>query len=275
MFTIAHISDLHFGRAHPLAAGALETSLAAAGADLVIISGDITQAGRRSEYAQAGRFLSRLSQPYLAVPGNHDAPVYHPAERLAFPWRRFERHVGATEPRVVRPAPGLAVIGVNTARRAAPRLNWAFGRISDRSIDAADAMARERRAAGDFVMLACHHPFVVSPNRAGSEIVRNGARALERFADAGVRLIFTGHTHLSAAAPIAATDARILSVQAGTAMSTRMRGDGAAYNTVRLMRTEAAALRLDLDIMRWNGESFAKAHTTRFAFNGERWRVEE
>ena len=50
MKTIAHISDLHFGAAVPVIAEALLAELRAKSPSLIVVSGDLTQRARRSQF---------------------------------------------------------------------------------------------------------------------------------------------------------------------------------------------------------------------------------
>ncbi len=74
--TLAHISDLHLGRdaATGAAAQSLVEALLAAGVDDVLLTGDVTHRGRRSELRLFESIFSPLlGQGRLAVvPGNHD-----------------------------------------------------------------------------------------------------------------------------------------------------------------------------------------------------------
>lgn len=239
---IAHISDMHFGRADPRAVERLAERLNALNPQLVVGTGDFTQSGRRREFEEAAAFFERVAPPFLVVPGNHDVPVYDLAARFGSPWARFERHLGPAEVRSAE-AGEFVIIGVNSARRASPRLNWAYGRLSNRAIDAVCDLARAAIRSGRYAIAACHHPFVESANRAGAEIVGNGRRALERFAAAGVVAVMTGHAHVAHATPVALTGNRILSIQAGTATSTRQRGEKPGFaaldlgaDTVRILQ---------------------------------------
>ena len=79
MAKIAHLSDLHFGAHDETIVAALEREVDDAKPDLVIISGDFTQRARTEQFQRAGRFLERLNEAgheVLAVPGNHDVPLY-------------------------------------------------------------------------------------------------------------------------------------------------------------------------------------------------------
>src|SRR5262245_59623391 len=93
MRTLAQISDLHFGRHSAPVAAALLASLASQDPDLVILSGDLTQRARRSEFLQAQAFLRQIAAPKLVVPGNHDVPLYDLYSRFVAPLTRFQAYI--------------------------------------------------------------------------------------------------------------------------------------------------------------------------------------
>jgi len=225
--TIAHLSDLHFGRIDPHALNSLRAVLGEIAPDLLLITGDLTQSGRRREFEEAGRFLRSLDCPFFAVPGNHDAPVYNLAARFFDPWGRFRRHIGESGVAAFENEDVL-LIGVNTARRAAPRLNWSYGKLRRRDIRAAAAEAAAE-SGGRLVAIAAHHPFEKGAGRAGAEPVGRAGIALEAFAEAGVDAVMTGHVHATKTTPLAAVGGRILSIGAGSAVSTRQRGEAASF----------------------------------------------
>lgn len=75
-YTLAHLSDLHFGMSAAVerAASALCRTLLAAKIDHVVVSGDITHRGRRDEYARFQQVFHPLLRTgrLTVVPGNHD-----------------------------------------------------------------------------------------------------------------------------------------------------------------------------------------------------------
>ena len=92
---MCHISDLHFGRTEPRRVRALSEALVHSPPDLLIVTGDLTQRARRSQFEEARRFLDDIPCPKLVVPGNHDiAPFFRPLRRLFWPRRRFRRFLG-------------------------------------------------------------------------------------------------------------------------------------------------------------------------------------
>jgi len=89
---IAQISDCHVTASGTAYAQALTTealenavrhlNLMTPEPDIVLVTGDIADAGRKEEYEKAASILNRLKAPYLLTPGNHD----HRARlRAAFP----------------------------------------------------------------------------------------------------------------------------------------------------------------------------------------------
>jgi hypothetical protein len=93
MRTIAQMSDLHFGRHDLTVMEDLLTSVNDNRPDLVALSGDFTQRARHAEFAEARRFLDRISQPKLLVPGNHDVPLYNMFARFLTPFARYDHYV--------------------------------------------------------------------------------------------------------------------------------------------------------------------------------------
>ncbi|HET9712253.1 MAG TPA: metallophosphoesterase [Pyrinomonadaceae bacterium] len=86
--SILHLSDIHFGRFHALKrdlriedliSPALDAINADGKVDLVVISGDLSSEGKRSELKQADKFLCHVRdvlglglEQFVIVPGNHD-----------------------------------------------------------------------------------------------------------------------------------------------------------------------------------------------------------
>lgn len=93
MRTIAHLSDLHFGREDPALIPVLLEDIRGASPDIVVVSGDLTQRARRREFAAARSFLNRISFPLLVVPGNHDIPLFDVVRRFARPLHRYRCYI--------------------------------------------------------------------------------------------------------------------------------------------------------------------------------------
>ena len=99
MARILHLSDLHFGAHDPAIVTAVERRVDQEKPDLVVISGDFTQRARTSQFAEAGAFLDRLrvaGHEVLAVPGNHDVPLYDVLRRFLSPLTRYKKYIDET-----------------------------------------------------------------------------------------------------------------------------------------------------------------------------------
>ena len=115
MRTLVHLSDLHFGRTDPALIEPLIASVNGIGANLVVVSGDLTQRAKQAQFEEARDFLARLAPPRLVVPGNHDVPLYRVWERFLSPLGKYCRIIDSNlEPTFVDGE--IAVVGVNTAR---------------------------------------------------------------------------------------------------------------------------------------------------------------
>src|SRR5688572_16980623 len=123
MRTIAHISDIHFGRVDPAVAEGLVADLAGREPTLLVVSGDFTQRARRWQYEAAAAFLKRLPTPQLVVPGNHDIPLYDVIRRFFFPLQRYRKYI-TREMRPVYQDDELFVLGINTARSFTHKSGW-------------------------------------------------------------------------------------------------------------------------------------------------------
>ncbi len=190
--TLFHVSDVHFGTEDRAALAWFAASVASDRPDVVLLTGDLTAAARKSEYRNAEAWLNTLNAPVLLEPGNHDLPVYNPLARLLTPFGRFNRLEAAIE-RELR-LPGVEIIPLRTAAQAQFRRNWSLGVVQPKSLDAALA-ALKLRPPGALSIITCHHPLVDAAETSTTGRTRGGAEALRRLAAAGADAVLSGHTH--------------------------------------------------------------------------------
>ena len=90
MRRVAHISDVHFGRTECSVVNRLVEIINELEPQLVVVSGDLTQRARSSQFVEAREFLDRLPKPQIVVPGNHDVPLYNIYKRFLEPLDNFK-----------------------------------------------------------------------------------------------------------------------------------------------------------------------------------------
>ena len=266
MTRIAHLSDLHFGRTDPAQLDALARMLARDGTEHVIVTGDLTQEGRKREFEAAGRWLRALPMRVTAIPGNHDAPVRNLYRRFKEPWERYERFTGL-EAEPIEVHDGYVFAGANSARRVRPGLDWSTGALTRRQVR---RVATAFRAHPDAVkMVGFHHPVraIETAARAGRAVVSGADQAVDALADAKVDVVMTGHVHLARVSLVTDRNWTFVMSQAGTAVSTRLRGEAASYNVLQV-----GGDALGVEVHRWSGEGFAVERSVRYERGAEGWR---
>jgi 3',5'-cyclic AMP phosphodiesterase CpdA len=268
MRTIVHLSDIHFGRVDPATLAPLTRAVHAAKPDLVAVSGDLTQRARTTEFLQARAFLDSLPGPQIVVPGNHDVPLHNLYARFFEGLDRFRRYIDpALEPSFADDE--LAVAGINTARAS----TWKGGRISHREIARAHDLFCSA-APGAVKIVVTHHPFEL-PGHIARGLVGRAGHAMRRLASCGADIFLAGHLHLGYTAHTAERYAisghSALVVQAGTATSTRGRGEANSFNILRVTSTHVSVERR---IWRPESKTFAPDPVQTYRREGRIWLAE-
>ena len=266
MRTLVHLSDLHFGRVDAALIAPLTALVAEIAPDVLVVSGDLTQRARSTEFIAARAFLDTLPAPQIVVPGNHDISLHNLFYRFLRPLAKFARHITADlEPFYIDAE--IAVVGVNTARS----LTIKDGRVN--AAQMARLRARLANVPPDVIkVIVTHHPFDLPDTYASSELVGRADAALQTFASCDADVLLAGHLHASHAGTTAARyridGYAALAVQAGTATSTRGRGETNSFNVIRINAQQIA-----IERMAWLPEAgrFELAETSTFKREGGRW----
>jgi 3',5'-cyclic AMP phosphodiesterase CpdA len=269
---MAHLSDLHFGHHDEAVAAALAPELNAQKLDLVVISGDFTQDGEEDEFQIARAFIDTLDAPVFAVPGNHDVPQKNLFTRLINPYSLYRRYIDKSlEPFVE--IGGVALLGLRTSRRITPDMNWSNGFLDKKQLVAIGPRFAEASPTALRVVVA-HHPLLYpeTGDKMRQRRVRRADRALQTFAAHGVRLVLSGHFHLSyvrvhtapgsvmEGAPDGmrrAATAPILIAQTSSTISTRLRGHPNAYNLIDIDDDK-----IEIAVREWLGSGWVTKERT-------------
>lgn len=256
MSQLLQVSDTHFGTERAPVVEALVRFAAAQHPDIVVFSGDITQRARRAEFSAARRLVERLAPPaILALPGNHDVPLFNVVARALNPYGRYAEAFGAElEPE--HEAEDLLVLCVNTTRAHRHK----HGEVSPQQIERV-ARRLQRCAPHKLRLVVTHHPMHVPFGTDEANLLRRHGEAARAWAAAGADIVMGGHIHLPFVRPMSERVPDLARplwvVQAGTAVSRRVRPGGEA-NSVNLVRYERNADPGGVIVERWDYEAAGK-----------------
>ena len=183
---------------------------------LVLISGDLTKDGEQVSHQYVTRKLDELRAigiQTLVVPGNHDrgsnsdAVYYDGATTTAaavatnewfatqyanYGYGAGSEREGTTLTYACEPIAGLVVIGIDSGTD---------GNVSQTTLDWVVEKAAAARTSGKKVIAMMHHPliphFTGVDNFVSTAVVGNYETVRNTLADAGIRVVFTGHFHTS------------------------------------------------------------------------------
>jgi 3',5'-cyclic AMP phosphodiesterase CpdA len=111
--------------------------------------------------------------------------------------------------------------------------------------------------AGDSAhrVLVTHHPFIPSPAHPKADVLRRASAALRKLESCKVDILLAGHLHRAYDDDVRVfyRDARqsILSIQAGSACSTRLRGEPNSYNLIAFDGDD-----VQINVRTWTGRHF-------------------
>jgi 3',5'-cyclic AMP phosphodiesterase CpdA len=264
--TVVHLSDLHFGRINEAAVPACVRAIQDIAPDILAISGDLTQHARQREFRRAMEFIGLLPGRAIIVPGNHDMAFLNPVRRVTQRLKLFRELVTAdSEPFYCDDE--IAVLGLNTARVSHLRdgriRSWQIRHLEERMAAA---------APGSIRVLVTHHPFDLPDIYKDSDIVGRGRRFIPRVVRT-IDVMLAGHMHVSHAGPTALRyqieGQSAIFVQAGTALSTRGRGESNSFQVIRI-----AADAVETKQYSFEGSHFIAHEPKLFRRESRAWRPE-
>lgn len=223
-FTLAHLSDLHLPlddrrprlrdliskrlfsylswrrsrrRVHrPEVLARLTADVRQAGADHLVVTGDLVNLALADEFVRARRWLEAQGggEGVTIVPGNHDALVPVPwGEGLGLWADWMGEGVSPPEPfPFVKRLGEAALIGVSTAVPTAPFL--ASGRLGDMQLMRLARTLALLGQEGAFRVVMLHHPLVDGQVRA-RKALEDRAALRQVLLEYGAELVLHGHSH--------------------------------------------------------------------------------
>ncbi len=248
MRTIVQISDLHFGAILAPTLEPLAEYLRELAPHLTIISGDFTQRATSEQFAQAKSYIARLPLPQLVIPGNHDVPLYNVFRRFLSPLDLYDEFISTNHDPVFIDEE-VAIVGINSARS----FTFKGGDINELQLQAS-TRAFAQATNNQLRIVVTHHPFDIPVALSGVQIVGNAKRAIETFAGCQVDLFLTGHLHLvhHASTSILVPGYHAMLLGAGTATSTRARGEPNSFFVFRLDPSQHDERAINVETHSWN-----------------------
>jgi 3',5'-cyclic AMP phosphodiesterase CpdA len=270
MRIVVHLSDLHFGAVDPRLLEPLRRRVLELAPQLVVVSGDLTQRARSGQFQDARRFLDTLPTPQIVVPGNHDVPLHNVFQRFLAPLDKFRRYICADlDPSHVDGE--LAVVGVNTARALA----FKGGRINEVQVERVRSRLSGLSDETTKVVVT-HHPFDMPLDWDDRhQVTGPAATALRALARYGASVYISGHMHRTHAGassfPFDIGGFRALMVGAGTATSTRRRGEANSFNALRITPRQIV-----VDCFEWaeTAAAFDLVRSSRFRRTLQGWQAD-
>jgi 3',5'-cyclic AMP phosphodiesterase CpdA len=194
----AHLSDLHFGsHVSPEKLDSLGKDLISQAPELLVITGDVTDRGRLSQFRWAVTFLRSLDIPFIVVPGNREVGFSAVWEWMlpSFAMRRFDHFFGASD-RIVYCSESNKVvfIGINSVHSFPA---WP-GTVSR---ETRYWLKRQSPLFEDYIkVLFLHHPVlpVIRGSSFWAHTLSDAGEILNICTQTGIKLILQGHKHRSA-----------------------------------------------------------------------------
>ena len=249
MTRLLQISDTHFGTEQPQVMQALLALAHAEKPDVLVLSGDITQRASAAQFRRARDFCDQLAIPrMLSLPGNHDIPLFNIFGRMFNPYAAYLDAFGPElEPQLQTAS--LCLLGVKTTRR------WRHknGQVSREQIERVCGQL-SKATPKQLRVVVVHQPVHVLRTSDEHDRLNGWEAAVRAWAAAGADVVMGGHIHLpyvcELSASVAGLGRRMWCVQAGTALSSRVRRE--APNSVNLLRYDADDSGLPCQVERWD-----------------------
>lgn len=250
MSVLLQISDAHFGTEVPEVVDGLRRLTDAQRPDVVVWTGDLTQRARREQFEAARRFADSLPARSVAMPGNHDIPLFNLPRRLLDPYDGYRDAFGDDLEPVVE-TPDLLLLMVKTTRR------WRH-KQGELSREQVERVRQRLRAAGpgQLRVVATHQPLHVMHETDRHNRLHAPDDALATWANAGADVVMSGHMHKPSCYRTDGTHRPVWMLHAGTSLSSRLRGEWP--NSVNLIRHTADEPQ-HCEIERWDYDADRRA----------------
>jgi 3',5'-cyclic AMP phosphodiesterase CpdA len=123
-------------------------------------------------------------------------------------------------------------------------------------------------------IVVTHHPFIPPPGDTGIDLVGRSVKALRVIDECNVDLLLAGHLHLGYSGDVRThyptRERSVISIQAGTAISSRTRREFNAFNLIYVDKD-----RIEIEINQYNGSEFKPSLKTSYTRKDGLWVPED
>ncbi len=234
MRTLIHISDIHFGKTEARSLEGLIGTFLRIKPDLIIISGDLTQRAKVSEFKKAVDLLKEIKDAgmeYFVIPGNHDLEPFYKITRIFNRFRKYKEYISKDiDPTFKDSEIAIASIVTPRARKLkngkinmhdVKRVTRWFGSVPEKLVK----------------ILVTHHPLDLPLERRKGKLAKRSHKGIKSLSKHYVDLYLSGHYHRSSCVHTGARykidNYSAVAVQAGT-LSTRHRGEVQSFNVIKI-----------------------------------------
>jgi 3',5'-cyclic AMP phosphodiesterase CpdA len=163
----------------------------------VLLAGDLTKDGTEAEFKRINEILTQLQKPFVAIPGNHDVPKEAFDEHATPSIEDFTREYTIGRLPFVEQIGGIELIGLNSATTPDGSLaDTHGGLLSDDQL----SWLHDVLPTLNCPIVALHHKLTRWRGERDTTTksiyqVQNASTVAKIFAEQGVELVLTGHTH--------------------------------------------------------------------------------
>lgn len=213
MKRIIHLSDLHFGTERIDLLNLVRHEIKQNNPDLIVISGDLTQRAKNSQFCAAKKFVDSLNRKIICVPGNHDISLYNPIERFLYPFSKYKKWI-SPDLCVSYMHDNIAMLGINSVTPYKPMSGYVTKSQLKLIVDFFTSQSNNK-----IKIVIMHHNLISSERH---KIINDSEKLIDVFCKCKVNLVLSGHIHAAHVELLRQTnDTSLYVITAGTAISTR------------------------------------------------------
>lgn len=190
---VAQISDIHCGELSfdPTMMESTIERINTMRPDIVVVAGDLTDAGYEWEFQEAARWLDRIDYPKVIIPGNHDSRNVGYLHFETYFGKRFSRYRQAFDAERAERlrAGGFTVVAVDSSE---PDLNE--GRVGREHYGWIKEQFHE---PDDIKIFVIHHHLVSIPGTGRERnIITDAGDVLAELTQLDIDVVLSGHKHV-------------------------------------------------------------------------------